>query len=304
MIQFKEQEKIKMSKKILLIDTSSAFHKFYHGYPDLMDEYGNRVEAIRGYAKFIGSLYKNFDFDEIVHVLDSKSDYRIGVYPDYKKNRAATEPELASQKEMLPSLLNTFNQKYVQISGFESDDILGTLAHRHSERGDIVLLFSQDKDLLQTVNDGSTAVLKYGKDEKGYNVFEHVTEEEIMKKYGVRPDQIADFLAIVGDSADNIKGVYKAGPAAAQKLLAEFNDVETIIAKSSTIPGKLGENVRNSVEDLMLSRKLTALLKDVPVPEIADILIGDVKLHTTSFLEFADMSLIEELTPAVKRPQM
>ena len=272
-----------MQEKIIIVDSSSVVHRNYHGYPakySTVNESQININTLYGYINYIHKVSQEFEFDHLIHVLDPKegSAYRKSIYPLYKANRPPTPEDLTIQKELLPTVLDAFSQRWVQIPGIESDDIISTLAHRHADRGDYVLVLTPDKDLLQLVEDGRICVAKYvdspyakrtGISQKVHDIYEEIG---VYQKLGVHPHQVADFLALIGDVSDNIIGVKNIGDKKAAKLLAEYGDIESIITHSASIKGKIGEDIRNSLEIMPLMKKLTLTLRDATVPEISDIL--------------------------------
>lgn len=269
-------------RKVLLIDSSAVLHRCYHGYPH--DNYQSTIDgepivvnALHGYLQYILRVQQDFAFDDLIHVLDPQggSVYRKNLYPDYKGQRPPTEPELQMQKDIFIDVLSAFAQRFVQIPGVESDDVLATLAKRHADRGDLVVVLSPDKDLLQLVEDGRVAVARYvDAPPSKYDTFkrkqhEFFDEAAVIAKLGVHPRQVADYLAIMGDVSDNLIGVEKAGPKTAAKWLAQYGDLETLITHADSIKGVVGDNLRK-VRDLLPTMKLlTRTLDDVDVPEIS-----------------------------------
>lgn len=268
-------------KKILtiLVDTSSVVHRNFHGYPSkpgYVDGEEINVNTLYGYIKYITRIHRDFNYDNLIHVLDPEggSDYRKSIYPEYKGQRPPTDPELVKQKQLLTTVLDAFSQKWVMIDGVESDDVLASYAKKLSREGHSVLILTPDKDLLQIVEDGAISIAKYVKSKTGNDkVHDCYTELGVYNKFGVHPYQVADFLALIGDVSDNIIGVHGVGEKKAAQLLSQYGDIETIITHANEIKGVLGKNVRDAVSILPLSKKLTLALKDITVPEINDITV-------------------------------
>lgn len=272
-----------MQQMIIIIDSSAILHRNYHGYPTMyntINESQVNINTLYGYINYIHKVSREFNFDHMIHVLDPEggSAYRKSIYPAYKQNRPPIEEDLEIQKKMLPTVLDGFAQRWVQIPGVESDDVIATLAQRHAERGDYVLILTPDKDLLQLVEDGRVSVGRYvttpygkknGTSEKAHDLYEEIG---VFQRIGVHPYQVADFLALIGDVSDNIIGVKNIGDKKAAKLLAEYGNIENIITHAQSIKGKIGENVRESLDIMPLMKQLTFTLRDVPVAEITDIL--------------------------------
>jgi 5'-3' exonuclease len=263
-------------KRILLVDTSAAMYRYHHSpTPPIMSNYRGQdinVTALHRYLNYTLELSRQFDFDQLVHVLDPEggSAYRKALYPEYKAGRPPTPPEFVLQKKLLPKVLTAFGQHWVCHDGVESDDVMATLAHLHAERGDMVVVITPDKDLLQLVEDGRIVVSCPIKDERGFRTHKFMDEAAVMDKMGVRPDQVADYLAIMNDDADNIKGVFKAGPVTAAKWLNEFGDLPTLMTNAGSVKGKTGEYLREALPRLPLNQKLTMVLRDVVGVECID----------------------------------
>jgi DNA polymerase-1 len=211
-------------------------------------------------------------FDHLFHVLDSErgSFARLTMYPEYKGQRSATPPLLAAQKALLPRVLRAFGQNVVQKAGVEADDLIGTLARRYAALGHEVLVVSQDKDLMQLVKDGQITLARYvaasPNDTRKTHAF--YEEAEVMEKFGVRPEQIVDWLALVGDAADNIPGAFKVGEKTASSLLAEYGSLASIMTNAASIKGALGRNLMEALPMLPLYRRLTQVIDDVEFEEL------------------------------------
>lgn len=258
-----------MSKRILIVDSSAAMHRYHHSpSPPIMSKYNGKsleVTALHRYMSYTLELSRQFDFDQLVHVLDPEngSVYRKTLFPGYKANRPPSPPEFTLQKQLLPVVLTAFGQHWIQKDGVESDDVMATLATLHAERGDLVVILTPDKDLLQMVEDGRILVARPIKDERGYRTHDYMDEAAVFKKMGVRPDQVADLLAIMNDDSDNIKGVMKAGPKTGAKWLDTYGDLQTLMTHADSITGKVGENLREALPRLPTLQKLTLVLRDV-----------------------------------------
>lgn len=270
-----------MSKLIILVDSSGILHSCFHGYAnERMGAIGNigspginekrmDVAAIYGYLHRTRKIASEMHFDELIHILDPDggSNYRYNLYPEYKAGRSATHPSLSGQKSLLQPVLEAFGQTCVKIQGVESDDIIATLAKKYSDRGDIVLVISQDKDLMQIVKDGKVSLARYLDNggptkSKGFVFYE---EKEVIEEFGVRPDQIADFLAICGDKSDNIPGVYKVAEVTSAKWINEYGDIANLVTNAAAIKGVAGENLRKAIPVLPLYKKLTTTLDNLDI---------------------------------------
>lgn len=236
------------------------------------------VAALYGYASYTQRLLNEFSCDRMIHVLDPEggSKYRFGIYPEYKANRSPTDPLLTRQKELLPQMLEALGQSYICVPGVESDDVIATLTRRAREEGSEVLIISQDKDLLQLVDDQGVAMARYvqGSDNKG-KLHKFYQEADVLREFGVRPNQIADYLAIIGDSTDNITGIPNAGPKTAAQWLQQYGNLATLRMHAHEVKGRGAKDLLLHLDKLDLYQKLTTTLHDVeeavwPPPPIKD----------------------------------
>jgi DNA polymerase-1 len=241
-----------LSNPIILVDGSSYLFRAFFGMPNLTNANNEPTGAIYGVVNMLKSLIKEYQPEYMAVVFDAKGKtFRNDMYAEYKANRPKMPDELRCQIEPLHQLIQELGLALISVSGVEADDVLGTLAVIEAERGNNVLISTGDKDLAQLVNDKVHLINTMT------NVISDV--EQVNEKFGVRPDQIKDYLALVGDTADNVPGIVKCGPKTAVKWLAEYNDIETLIENADKIKGKIGENLRAGIEQLHLSYELVTL---------------------------------------------
>lgn len=255
--------------RTILFDSSGSLHACFHGYPPRSANLGGEeveVAALYGYMAYTCRLIEEFQCDRLIHVLDPEggSKYRFDLYPEYKANRSPTDPKLTRQKQLLPQLLEAVGQSYLMIPGVESDDVIATLTKRAREEGSEVLIISQDKDLLQLVDDNGVCMARYvpGSDGKG-KLHKFYQEADVLREFGVRPNQMADYLAIVGDSTDNIPGVTDAGPKTAVQWLQQYGNLATLKTNIDEVKGRGSKGLRADIDKLDLFQKLTTALYDV-----------------------------------------
>lgn len=270
-------------KNIILIDDSAYIHRNYFAYRKTTGIYQDEkieVGAIEGLLNFTDKLNKAFPDCEVIHILDPDhgSDYRKTLFPEYK-NRPPKEEELRRQIEILPLVLDGYNQRYIKIDGIESDDILAKYANIYGDEN-YVMLAAEDKDVWQNIvdvrEDGKPGIVfacRYSKNSQGFNNFDFIFSDYINEKFGVKPQQLADYLAFVGDSSDNIPGVKGIGAVAASKLLTTYGNASNIIeaAAAGEIKGKQRENILSGQDNLILSKKLTLPFLDFNLPDISEI---------------------------------
>jgi DNA polymerase I len=256
-------------KKILLVDTSAFAHASWHGSQPYMDSRGLCCRVARGVVRRLHGVREHFEWDLIVNVMDAEggSLYRKGLYADYKANRPENDPDFTRQKRELAGWLRALGLNPVAKAGFEADDLLGTIAQREAEAGNFVGIVSPDKDLSQMVSE-RIFLLRPVKDDIGRNIFETYAPQDVFERFGVWPEQVADWLALQGDSSDNIPGVDKVGPKTATRWLQAHQSLEQIMAAADNekaFPGVSGKNLRDAVAMLPTIKLLTTILRDVPI---------------------------------------
>lgn len=268
-LQFNQQELDALNERkiIVLIDTSDMFQRSYH-IPQQSTLLGENANAVLGYLNYYYNKLKADlvleNIQEVIHVLDpieSKSKYRLSLSPDYKANRTP-DLELNKQKVLLRECLQVLQEKYIEVDATESDDIIGTLARYYNELGFYVSIYGRDKDLKQLVRDNYTCIYSFDKvteNEIVFNRHNQIEEKEVFEKYGVEPRQLADYLAICGDSSDNIKGLYRVGEKKARELLNQFGSILGIYQSVDDLPPKLAERFKEDKATLMLAKKLTTI---------------------------------------------
>lgn len=270
-----------MSKLIILVDASGILHPCFHGYrtsrPGWVGDVGSPgnnekqmdVAAVFGYLHRCRRMAQEFSYDEIIHVLDPEggSAHRFGLYPDYKGNRSPTHPALTAQKGILQHALEAFGQTCIKVPFVESDDVIATLARRYAAQGHAVLVVSQDKDLMQLVSDGAVTLARYMDSGPNAKQFVFYEEKDVLAEFGVRPDQVADFLALCGDTSDNIPGVKGVAEKTAAKLLAQHGTLAALMTNAETVPGALGRNLVATMADLPLYKNLTTVLDALTFPD-------------------------------------
>ncbi|MDN4502307.1 DNA polymerase I [Alteromonadaceae bacterium BrNp21-10] len=264
------------SNPFILVDGSSylfrAFHVPYLQALSTTD--GRPTGAITGVLNMIKSLKKEYPTGNIVVVFDAKGKtFRNDMYPEYKANRPPMPDELRSQIAPLHQIIEAMGLPLLVIEGVEADDVIGTLANQASELGMETIISTGDKDMAQLVTPHVRLI----------NTMTNVEMDEagVLEKFGVRPDQIIDYLALMGDKVDNIPGVDKCGPKTAAKWLNEHGSLINVIENAGSVKGKVGEHLRNAIAHLPLSYELATIKLDVDLPAKAnDIHPTDVDAET------------------------
>jgi DNA polymerase-1 len=250
-----------ISHPLILVDGSSYLFRAYHVpyLQALMTSYGQPTGAITGVLNMIKSLQKDYPSGNIVVIFDAKGKtFRNDLYSQYKANRPPMPDELRTQIEPLHQIIQAMGLPLLVIEGVEADDVIGTLADQASKLGIQTVISTGDKDMAQLVNPHVRLI----------NTMTNVEMDEVgvKEKFGVRPDQIIDYLALMGDKVDNIPGVDKCGPKTAAKWLAEHETMDKVMANAINVKGKIGEHLRNALDHLPLSYQLATIKLDVELP--------------------------------------
>ncbi|WP_133128550.1 DNA polymerase I [Legionella nagasakiensis] len=248
-----------MPKPLVLVDGSSYFFRAFHALPPLTNSKGQPTGAIYGVANMIRRLIKDYQPERIAVVFDAKGKtFRDEWYPDYKANRPPMPTELSSQFKPLQSVLEAMGLPLLTVEGVEADDVIGTLAKQATAQNQPVLISTGDKDMAQLVNTHVTLI--------NTMTGTILDGEGVKEKFGVRPDQIIDYLTLTGDTSDNILGVSKCGPKTAVNWLRNYETLDSLIKHIDEIRGKIGENLRAALPHLPLTKKLITIRTDLDLP--------------------------------------
>jgi DNA polymerase-1 len=247
---------LKNSKQLILVDGSSYLFRAFHALPPLVNSKGQPTGAVKGVINMIRALIKGYPDSNIAIVFDAKGKtFRNDVYADYKAHRPPMPDELRTQIQPIHEIVKAMGLPLLIIDGVEADDVIGTLAERASAQKIKTLISTGDKDLAQLVNEFTTLMNTMTNE-----VLDH---DGVVAKFGVKPDQIIDLLALMGDKSDNIPGVPSVGPKTAVKWLQDFGTAEGIIENAESIGGKVGEKLRDNFDQLRLSYELATVKLDV-----------------------------------------
>tara|TARA_B110000240_G_scaffold197884_1_gene254891 strand:+ start:189 stop:2939 length:2751 start_codon:yes stop_codon:yes gene_type:complete len=288
-----------LSNPLILVDGSSYLFRAYHVpyLQALSTSYGQPTGAITGVLNMIKSLQKDYPNGNIVVVFDAKGKtFRNDMYSEYKANRPPMPDDLRTQIAPLHEIIEAMGLPLLVIKGVEADDVIGTLANQASKIGMETVISTGDKDMAQLVTPHVRLI----------NTMTNVEMDEagVKEKFNVRPDQIIDYLALMGDKVDNIPGVDKCGPKTAAKWLAEHGTLEQVMANADNVKGKVGEHLRNALSHLPLSYELATIKLDVDLPnKVQDIKPTEIDIDKLIALssQFELKRLLSETQQKVKK---
>ncbi len=285
-----------MSEKtapVILVDGSSYLYRAYH-VPQLQrltDGNGHMTGAIFGVINMLRKLRADYQPEYMAVVFDAKGKtFRHDLYKEYKATRPPMPDDLRRQIEPLHELVRAMGLPLISVPGVEADDVIGSYATQASAQHRELLISTGDKDMAQLVSPHVTLI----------NTMSNTTMDPdgVVEKFGVKPEQIIDFLALVGDTSDNIPGVTKVGPVTASKWLKEYQTLDNLIAHADEIKGKAGENLRAALDQLPLSRQLTTIKCDLDLENsIEDLKIAEPDTATLKkmYTELQFRSWLDEL---------
>ena len=255
-------------KTIFLIDGSSYLYRAFHAMPPLTTSGGLPTGAVKGVINMLRNLRNENPDSHYLAIFDAKGkNFRHSIYKDYKANRPPMPPELREQLAPLKAICNAMGMPVVEIPDVEADDVIATLAVMGAKQNIPIVISSLDKDLMQLVEDPLIKMVNTMNNQI-YDV------AGVENKFGVLPTQIIDYLALVGDTSDNIPGVPKCGPKTAVKWLSEFKDLAGIVQNAESFTGVVGQNLRDSIQDLDRNVELVTLKKDVELSVSLDELLA------------------------------
>ncbi len=240
----------------LIIDASGFIYRAFHALPDLRTPDGRPTGAIFGFVKMLNAMIKRFNPEKVAVVFDPKSgqSWRHNVYSEYKANRQHMPDDLVGQIEPIKQIVEWMGLPQVVLADYEADDVIASLAKKTDQ---IVYIATSDKDLMQLVDE--RVFIAHSMTEK------IIDEQGVIDKFGVKPNQVLDYLALVGDTSDNVPGVNKVGPKTAAKWLKEYHNVKFLLENAHHIKGKVGESLRSAIDQIPISQALVRLVCDCDV---------------------------------------
>src|SRR5882724_707913 len=240
------------SPDLVLVDASSYVYRAFHALPPLTNSRGEPTGAVFGVLNMLLKFLRDYQPERIAVVFDASGrTFRDDLFAAYKAHRQPMPNDLRAQIEPLLAILRAQGLPLLRVEGVEADDVIGTLACRAARAGHSVLISTGDKDMAQLV-DGSITLI---------NTMSNTVLDRagVKAKFDVFPEQIIDYLALVGDSSDNIPGIDKVGPKTAAKWLGKYSTLDALVADAAKVEGKVGENLRAGLAMLELARKLATI---------------------------------------------
>jgi len=247
------------AKPLILVDGSSYLYRAFHALPDLANSAGEPTGAVHGVLNMLHKLIDDYEPERMAVIFDAPGKtFRNDLYTPYKANRPPMPDELRMQIDPVIEAIEAMGIVVLRIAGVEADDVIGTLARRADDQGLATVISTTDKDITQLVND-HVEIVDTMNDAK-------LDVAGVKEKFGVLPEQMIDYLSLVGDTSDNIPGITGVGPKTAIKWLAEYHDLPNLVEHAGDIGGKVGERLRASLSDLPVYKELVTIKCDVDLP--------------------------------------
>jgi DNA polymerase-1 len=290
-------------KRLLLIDGHSMAYRAFFALPaeNFTTAQGQHTNAIYGFATMLISLLKDEKPTHVAVAFDvSRKTFRTDIFPDYKANRAKTPDEFRSQMSFLNELVKGFGITQFAVEGYEADDIIATITKQAEREGAEVLICTGDRDSFQLVTDKTTVL--YPK--RGVSEMSRMTPDAVQEKYGMSPDQYPDFAALRGDPSDNLPSIPGVGEKTAAKWVVEYGSLQELIANVDKVGGKVGQSLRDNLNDVIRNRELTQLVHDAPIEYQVDALAwaGVVESDLTKLFEQLEFRTLKERLKPILNP--
>jgi DNA polymerase-1 len=290
----------KSKNNVVIIDGYGFVFRAFFSLGDLKTSKGEPVGAVYGFINMLLKVINTFSPNYLIVVFDSGTkSFRSEIYPEYKSHRKEAPEDLKPQFAIVREAVNALNLKYIDVNGFEADDLIATYSKICKEQGFKSVIVSSDKDLMQVAEDGVVEFFDPMKEK-------FIKEADIKTKFGVLPSQIVDFLAILGDASDHIPGVAGIGEKGASELLSAFLNLEDIYNNIEKVQKtRLKQALINGKEKAFLSKKLAELKFDVPVKDVSHFKVEDFNHNVLfDFLNKYELkSIIGKLLPNYKKTQ-
>lgn len=255
--------------RLLLLDGHSLAYRAFFALPaeNFSTSTGQHTNAVYGFTSMLINVLRDEQPTHVAVAFDvSRQTFRTEEYADYKAGRSATPSEFQGQVSLLQEVLDALKIRYVEVDGYEADDVIATITTQALAEGMDVLICSGDRDTFQLVDEHCTVLYPV----KGVSELARMTPDAVQAKYGVLPERYSDLAALVGESSDNLPGVPGVGPKTAAKWLTQYGDLTGVVAHVDEIKGKAGESLREHLESVLRNRRLNQLVRDLPVPVTLD----------------------------------
>jgi len=290
-------------KRLLLIDGHSMAYRAFFALPveNFTTAQGQHTNAIYGFATMLISLLKDEKPTHVAVAFDvSRKTFRTDIFPDYKANRAKTPDEFRSQMSYLNDLVTGFGITQFALEGYEADDIIATITKQAEREGAEVLICTGDRDSFQLVTDKTTVL--YPK--RGVSELARMTPDAVQEKYGMSPDQYPDFAALRGDPSDNLPSIPGVGEKTAAKWIVEYGSLKDLISNVDKVGGKVGQSLRENIDDVIRNRELTQLVHDAPIEYQIDALAwaGVVESDLTKLFELLEFRTLKDRLKPILNP--
>ena len=290
-------------KRLLLIDGHSMAYRAFFALPaeNFTTARGQHTNAIYGFATMLISLLKDEKPTHVAVAFDvSRKTFRTDIFPDYKANRAKTPDEFRSQMSFLNDLVTGFGITQFALEGYEADDIIATITKQAEREGAEVLICTGDRDSFQLVTEKTTVL--YPK--RGVSEMARMTPDAVQEKYGMSPDQYPDFAALRGDPSDNLPSIPGVGEKTAAKWIVEYGSLKDLIENVDKVGGKVGQSLRDNIDDVIRNRELTQLVHDAPIKYQIEALAwaGVVEIYLTKLFEQLEFRTLKDRLKPILNP--
>ncbi|MFQ5536227.1 MAG: DNA polymerase I [Gemmatimonadota bacterium] len=295
----------KTASRIFLVDAYALIYRAYFAFINrpLTNSRGENTSAPFGFTNFLLDIREKYEPDYLAIVFDAGDSFREEIYPEYKATREKMPDDLASSLDRIRDIVEAFHDPVVELEGYEADDVIGTLAIQARGRGLEAVIVSGDKDLYQLVQPG-IHLLNPGRGGATGVAAEWVTEETAQEKFGVPPSQVADYLALVGDSSDNVPGAPGIGPKTAVALLSQYSSVEELLEHAAELkPPRASKSLLEHADEVRLSKRLVTIMSDLPIEldlEALRVHEPDYERLREIFVELEFRRLAERFTVAAR----
>jgi DNA polymerase-1 len=248
--------------KLILIDGNAILHRAYHAMPPLTTKKGEPIGAVHGFVSMLLRVIQDLKPTHLVVAFDRKEPtFRHKEYEPYQAHRPEMDKDLTPQFDKVKDVIKAFGIPIYDKAGFEADDVIGTLAKQAEKKLEEIVIVTGDKDILQLVSDKTRVYLPI----RGLSEAKLMGEEEVVEKIGVKPSQIDDYKALVGDPSDNYPGVPGVGPKTATKLLSEYKTVKDVYKNLKNIPAPIAKKLEEGKESAIVCQMLAEIITNVPV---------------------------------------